>query len=103
MRIAALAFAAILTAAPAAAQHYDYNPFTDTWERGEPYRTPDPPAHHDPYWGMDGFYREQERATMQALEEQAHRENARQRGLAACSTIWNNPAAAEACRRSLGY
>ena len=51
---------------------------------------------------MDRLEREQQRRTMRLLEEQAVQEEMRQRALAGCSAIWNNPAAAAACRRQYG-
>ena len=68
----------------------------------------DPPA-DDGYSdnpASDGFFdrwdREQERNALRLYQERAEQEAMRQHGLSACSTIWHNPAAAEACRQSHG-
>ena len=51
---------------------------------------------------LDRLDREQWRSTMRALEQDAHERRATRQGLAACATIWNNPAAAETCRKHQG-
>lgn len=104
MQLTALTLALCLLAVPATGLA-QYNPYTDTWENLDFFDTPSRDYSDNPALDreLDRWDREQERATLQALEEQAHRENARMRALAACSTIWNNPAAAAACRERHGW
>ena len=102
MRIVALAFA--LTLALPVAAPAQYNPYTDTWE-GLDFDTPSRDYSGNPALddAMDQLDREQWRSTMRALEERAWAEKFRLDGLRACAGITLNPAAAEACRRRLGY
>ena len=51
---------------------------------------------------MREWDREQERATLRALEQRAQQEMMRDHAYSACGSIWNNPAAREECRRNRG-
>lgn len=102
MKIAAFAFVACLAAFPVAAQDFDMDAFINPFHPD--YEAPGAGGSDNPALdqAMERLDREQWQRTMRALEENAQQEMMRRHGLAACATIWNNPAAAEACRRAQG-
>lgn len=86
--------AAWLVAAPASAQ-YDYNLFTDEWERSDPSQSPS--GYQDPYLSDERRMRQMEEGIQQEYE------NTRELGRTApCDGIWNNDAAQQRCYDRLG-
>ena len=97
-----ISVAACLVATPVLSQ--DYDPWSDTWEWPS-YVEPPPSSYADnPALEneLDRLDREQQRNALRLYQERAEQEGMRQHGLAACSTIWHNPAAAAACRQAHG-
>ena len=94
--------AACLAATPVLSQ--DYDPWSDTWEWPSYVEPPSSSYSDNPALDreMDRWDREQQRNALRLYQERAVQEQMRQRGLAGCATIWNNPAAAAECARAHG-
>ncbi len=99
MQTTAVVFAVCLLTTPALSQEWD--PYGEILEG-----IFDPPAREsdNPALGrqMERWDHEQERAERQLRMEYYRNEMNRQHAISACSSIWNNPEAQAACRRSLG-
>ena len=93
-------FVVCLTASPALAQDWgrDWNPYYPDYQASSPAGSDNPALDAE----LERLDREQWRATMRTLEENAQQEMMSRYGRAACATIWNNPAAAQHCREHQG-
>lgn len=97
MKIAVLTLAACLVATPAFTQGYDYNPFTDTWERSAPDPDEELRQKNPGAWALKHFGLEERAPSWEELNRQEYNRQA------PCSLSYDyNDAAKEACWDQFG-